>query len=83
MGISTKENIRMGNSMGKGNILGQIVHAMKVNSCKELDTDREAGNLQKIMEIFTSDPMKTIRKMDMVVMSGPTVACMKEVSPMT
>lgn len=73
----------MENSMGKGSILGRMVHAMKVNSSKELDTDREAGNLQRIMEIFTSDPMKTIRKMDMVVMSGPTVACMKEVSPMT
>jgi hypothetical protein len=81
--INTKENIRTENSTGKGNILGQIVHAMKVNSSKELDMGKEAGNLQKITEIFISDLMRMIRKMVMADMFGQTVVCMKEVSQMT
>ena len=73
----------MENSMEKENILGQMAHAMKVSSSKELDMGKEAGNQLKITEIFISDPMKTIRKMAMVDTSGQTAVCIKEVSQMT
>jgi hypothetical protein len=80
MVTSTKGNIKMENSMGKGSILGQMDHAMKANSYKESGMDREAGNLLNRTEIFTSVPTRMIRKMAMVDMSGQTDVCTKEVS---
>jgi hypothetical protein len=53
MVTNTKVNIKMENSMEKGNILGQMVHATKVNSSKELGMVKEVGNLQNLMETFT------------------------------
>jgi hypothetical protein len=44
---------------------------------------KEAGNQQRIMEIFISDHTKAIRRMVMVVMSGRMVACMKVALQMT
>ena len=83
MVTNTKVNIKMENSMGKGNILGPMVHATKVNSSKELDMAKEVGNLQNLMETFTSDLTKMIRKTVMEDTYGRTDACMKEVLQMT
>ncbi len=69
--------------MEKGNILGQMVHATKVNSSKELGMAKEVGNLQNLMETFTSDLTKMIRKTVMEDTYGRTDACMKEVLQMT
>lgn len=69
--------------MGKGNILGPMVHATKVNSSKELGMVKEVGNLQNLMETFTQVRTKMIRKMDMEDTYGRTDACIKEGSQMT
>lgn len=79
MVTNTKANIKMENSMGKGNILGPMVHATKVNSSKELGMVKEVGNLQNLMETFTQVRTKMIRKMDMEDTYGRTDACIKEV----
>ena len=53
MAINIKDNTKMANSMAKESICGQMNHVIKASLIKVLDTDKEVGNQQKTMQIFT------------------------------
>lgn len=53
MEIAIEENTKMANFMGKEDMFGQMVRVMKESLKKAFVMDKEAGNLHKIMAIYT------------------------------
>ena len=72
-----KESTMEENSTERASTCGLTVHATKVNSIKEWDKAKVAGNQPKITEIFTSVVTMVTRKTGMVDMFGQTDACIK------
>ena len=56
--------------MAKASMSGLMAHVTKASLQRERDKDKVVGNQQKIMATSISEPIKTIRKMDMDVMFG-------------
>jgi hypothetical protein len=77
--IIIKVNIKKVNSMGKVNIVGLMDHLMKEILLRDLDMDKEVGNLQETQETFTLGVTKTIRNAGMVDMCGRTDASTKAI----
>lgn len=75
--IIIKVNIKKVNSMGRVNIAGLMDHLMKEILFKDLDMDKEVGNLQETQEIFILEVTKTIKNADMVDTYGQMGAFMK------
>jgi hypothetical protein len=75
--IIIKVNIKKVNSMERVNIAGLMDHLMKEILFKDLDMDKEVGNLQETQEIFILEVTKTIKNADMVDTYGQMGAFMK------
>lgn len=83
MGIVIEENTETANFMGKENICGQMARVMKDSLKKASVMGKEAGNLHKIIMIYTSAGTKETKRMAMAGIFGPMAALTKENFPMT